>query len=200
MNPLDILIVLISILSALLPVLAAYKLARAETKFLLNSRPFSLSSDNSQKNGNFDIIFDPDVIKTIRTVREVVSFLNNELDQSSDSSKWYLPLLDKEFKTALASTISKCLQMPENELSKQVIETLYVSNSGFLRAARHLDLNIDVQNTIAEYINICSIAKYRIAICSGCVKSDSVIDNVSTYNRDDNFTNKQIIDKNILVG
>lgn len=75
MNPLDILIILISILSALLPVLAAYKLARTETKFLLNSRPFSLSSDNSQKNGDFDIIFDPNVIKTIRTVREVVSFL-----------------------------------------------------------------------------------------------------------------------------
>lgn len=200
MNPLDILIVLISILSALLSVLAAYNLARAETKFLLNSRPFSLPSDNSQKNGDFDIIFDPDVIKTIRIVREVVSFLNNELDQSSDSSKWYLPLLDNEFKTALASTIYKCLQMPENELSKQVIETLYVSNSGFLRAAKHLNLNIDVQNTIAEYINICSIAKYRIAICSGCVKSDSVIDNVSTYNRDNNFTNNQILDKNILVG
>ncbi len=200
MNPLDILIALISILSALLPVLAAYKLARAETKLFLNSRPFSLSSDNSLKNGNFDIIFDPDVIKTIRTVREVVSFLNNELDHSSESSKWYLPLLDKEFKTALVSTISKCLQIPENELSKQIIETLYISNSGFLRAAKHLDLNKDVLNTIAQYVNTCSIAKYRIAFCSGCVKSNSVIDNVSTYNRDNNFTNKQIIDKNILVG
>lgn len=78
---------------------------------------------------------DSDVVKTIGIIRNSVSLLNEGLDTSSQSIKWYLPLLDNEFKTAFVGTISKCLQMPENELSKQVIETLYASTSAFLRAA-----------------------------------------------------------------
>jgi len=108
--------------------------------------------------------------------------------------------MDSEFKSALLSTVSKCLRIPTNELSKQIIETLFVSTSSFLRAAKLLDLNKDVQSAIAEYVEICSIAKCRVDFRNAYVETDSAINNESTYNRDSNFANRQISDRNILVG
>lgn len=96
--------------------------------------------------------------------------------------------------------VSKCLRIPTNELSKQIIETLFVSTSSFLRAAKLLDLNKDAQSTIAKYAKICSIAKCKVELCNAYVDTDSAVNNESTYNRDSNFANKQISDRNILVG
>lgn len=143
---------------------------------------------------------DTDVIKAIGIIRVSVLLLNKGLDDSSESDKWYLPLLDDEFRTALASTLTKCLHMPGNELSKQIIETLYASTSAFLRAAKQLDLTNDVQITIAEYAEICSIAKRKIELCNANEKCGSTVSDVNTYNDDSDLANKQISDKSILVG
>ena len=83
---------------------------------------------------------------------------------------------------------------------KEIIETLFISTSSFLRATKLLDLNKDVQSAIAEYAEICSIAKCRVDLCNAYVENDSAVNNESTYNRDSNFANKQISDRNILVG
>lgn len=157
-------------------------------------------NDCYQSNDGSHIFSDPDVIKTIGIIRDSVSRLNAELAESSNKNEWYSSLMDSKFKSALLSTVSKCLRIPTNELSKQIIETLFVSTSSFLRAAELLDLNKDVQSAIAEYADICSIAKCRVDLCNAYVETDVAVKNESTYNRDSNFTNKQISDRNILVG
>lgn len=200
MNALEFLISVLLSLGALLSVLAAYEVMRSASKILINSKTLPPLKGRYQADVAHDLISNPAAIKTIGIIRNSVSLLNEALDTSSQSIKWYLPLLDNEFKTALVGTVSKCLQMPENELSKQVIETLYASTSAFLRAAKLLDLNNDVQGTIAEYVDICSIAKKGIDLCNAYEAPDSAVNNVNTYTDDSNLANKQICDKSILVG
>ena len=179
---------------------AAYKAVHSAPKFKMNAKALPQLNDCYQSNDGSHIFSDPDVIKTIGIIRDSVSRLNAELAESSNKNEWYSSLMDSEFKSALLSTVSKCLRTPANELSKQIIETLFVSTSSFSRAAKLLDLNKDVQSTIAEYTEICSIAKYRADLCNAYVETYSAVNNESTYNRDSNFANKQISDRNILVG
>lgn len=200
MNALEFLISVLLSLGALLSVLAAYEVKRSASKLIINAKTLPPLKGRYQTDDAYDLISNPAAIKTIGIIRNSVSLLNEVLDTSSQSIKWYLPLLDNEFKTALVGTVSKCLQMPENELSKQVIETLYASTSAFLRAAKLLDLNDDVQGTIAEYVDICSIAKNGIDLCNAYEAPDSAVNNVNTYTDDSNLANKQICDKSILVG
>lgn len=180
--------------------LAAYKAVHSARKFKMSAKALPQLNGCYQSNDGSHIFSDPDVIKTIGIIRDSVSRLNAELAESSNKNEWYSSLMDSEFKSALLSTVSKCLRIPANELSKQIIETLFISTSSFLRAAKLLDLNKDVQSTIAEYAEICSIAKRRLDLCNAYVKTDSAVNNESTYNRDSNFANKQISDRNILVG
>ena len=180
--------------------LAAYKAVHSAPKFKMSAKTLPQLNDCYQSNDGSHIFSDPDVIKTIGIIRDSVSLLNAELDDSSNKSEWYSLLMDAEFKSALLSTVSKCLRIPTNELSKQIIETLFVSTSSFYRAAKLLDLNEDVQSVIADYAEICSIAKCRVDLCNSNVETDSAVNNVSTYNCDSNFANKQISDRNILVG
>lgn len=200
MNALEFLISVLSSLSALLTVLAAYKVMHSATNLKFSERALPQLKDCYLSNEDCDISSDADVVETVGIIRDSVSLLNEGLADSSKSVKWYLPLLDNEFKAALVSTLSKCLHMPENELSKQVIETLYASISVFLRAAKQLDLSNDVQITIAEYVKICSIAKCRIELCEAYEKTGSTVSNVNTYKGDSDLVNKQISDKSILVG
>lgn len=200
MNALEILISVLSIYCALLSILAAYKVMHSTSKLKLNGNALLHSKDCKQSGEDCGIFSDTDVIKAIGIIRVSVLLLNKGLDDSSESDKWYLPLLDDEFRTALASTLTKCLHMPGNELSKQIIETLYASTSAFLRAAKQLDLTNDVQITIAEYAEICSIAKRKIELCNANEKCGSTVSDVNTYNDDSDLANKQISDKSILVG
>lgn len=180
--------------------LAAYRAVHSAPKFKMSAKALPQLNDCYQFNDGSHIFSDPDVIKTIGIIRDSVSRLNAELAESSNKNEWYSSLMDSEFKSALLSTVSKCLRIPTNELSKQIIETLFVSTSSFLRAAKLLDLNKDVQSAIAEYAEICSIAKCRVDLCNAYVETDAAVNNESTYNRDSNFANKQISDRNILVG
>lgn len=200
MNALEFLISLLTGLCTLLSVLAAYKAVHSAPKFKMSAKALPQLNGCYQSNDGSHIFSDPDVIKTIGIIRDSVSRLNAELAESSNKNEWYSSLMDSEFKSALLSTVSKCLRIPANELSKQIIETLFISTSSFLRAAKLLDLNIDVQRTIAEYAEICSIAKCRVDLCNAYVETDSAVNNESTYNRDSNFANKQNSDRNILVG
>lgn len=200
MNALEFLISLLTGLCTLLSVLAAYKAVHSARKFKMSAKALPQLNGCYQSNDGSHIFSDPDVIKTIGIIRDSVSRLNAELAESSNKNEWYSSLMDSEFKSALLSTVSKCLRIPANELSKQIIETLFISTSSFLRAAKLLDLNKDVQSTIAEYAEICSIAKRRVDLCNAYVETDSAVNNESTYNRDSNFANKQISDRNILVG
>lgn len=180
--------------------LAAYKAVHSAPKSKMSAKALPQLIDCYQSNVGSHIFSDPDVIKTIGIIRDSVSLLNAELDESNNKNEWYSSLMDAEFKSALLSTVSKCLRIPTNELSKQIIETLFVSTSSFYRAAKLLDLNKDVQSAIAEYAEICSIAKCRVDFSNANVATDSAVNNESTYNRDSNFANKQISDRNILVG
>lgn len=180
--------------------LSAYKAVHSAPKFKMSAKALSQLYDYYYSNDASHIFSDPDVIKTIAIIRDSVSLLNVELDESNSKNDWYSSLMNDEFKSALPSTVSKCLRIPTNELSKQIIETLFVSTSSFLRAAKLLDLNKDVQSTIAKYAEICSIAKCRVDLCNAYVDTDLAVNNESTYNRDSNFANKQISDRNILVG
>lgn len=180
--------------------LAAYKTVHSAPKFKMSAKALPQLNDCYQSNDGSYIFSDPDVIKTIAIIRDSVSVLNSELDESSSKNEWYSSLMDAEFKSALLSTVSKCLRIPTNELSKQIIETLFVSTSSFLRAAKLLNLNKDVQSAIAEYAEICSIAKCKVDLCNAYAETDSAVNNESTYNRDSNFANKQSSDRNILVG
>ena len=200
MNALEFLISLLSSLCALLSVFAAYKVMHPAPKLWSNGKALPHSKDCYLSSEDCDISSDTDVVKTVGIIRDSVSLLNKGLANTSESVKWYLPLLDNEFKTALISTLSKCLNMPGNELSKRIIETLYASTSVFLRAAKQLDLTNDVQITIAEYAKICSIAKCRIELCEACEKSGTTVSNVNTYKDDSDLANKQISNKSILVG
>lgn len=200
MNALEFLISLLTGLCTLLSVLAAYRAVHSTPKFKMSAKALPQLNDCYQSNDDSHIFSDPDVIKTIGIIRDSVSRLNAELAESSNKNEWYSSLMDSEFKSALLSTVSKCLRIPTNELSKQIIETLFISTSSFLRAAKLLYLNIDVQNAIAEYAEICSIAKCRVDFCNAYVETDSAVNNESTYNRDSNFANRQISDRNILVG
>lgn len=200
MSALEFLISLLSSLCALLSVFAAYKVMHPAPKLCSNGKALPHSIDCYLSSEDCDISSDSDVVKTVGIIRDSVSLLNKGLTNSSESVKWYLPLLDNEFKTALISTLSKCLNMPGNELSKRIIETLYASTSVFLRAAKQLDLTNDVQITIAEYAKICSIAKCRIELCEACEKSGTTVSNVNTYKDDSDLANKQISNKSILVG
>lgn len=200
MNALEFLISLLTGLCTLLSVLAAYRAVHSAPKFKMSAKALPQLNDCYQFNDGSRIFSDPDVIKTIGIIRDAVSHLNAELAESSNKNEWYSSLMDSEFKSALLSTVSKCLRIPTNELSKQIIETLFVSTSSFLRAAKLLDLNKDVQSAIAEYVEICSIAKCRVDLCNAYVEINAVVNNESTYNRDSNFANKQISDRNILVG
>ena len=179
---------------------AAYKVMHPAPKLWSNGKALPHSKDCYLSSEDRDISSDSDVVKTVGIIRDSVSLLKKGLTNSSESVKWYLPLLDNEFKTALISTLSKCLNMPGNELSKRIIETLYASTSVFLRAAKQLDLTNDVQITIAEYAKICSIAKCRIELCEACEKSGTTVSNVNTYKDDSDLANKQISNKSILVG
>lgn len=200
MNALEFLISVLLSLGALLSVLAAYDVMRSASKLIINAKTLPPLKGRFQTDDAYDLISNPAVIKTIGIIRDSVSLLNEELDKSSDKNGWYLSLLDAEFKSALLSTVSKCLRMPTNELSKQIIETLFISTSSFARAAKLLNLNLDAQNAIAEYADICSIAKSRVDLCNAYVETDTVVNNESTYKRDSNFSIKQTADKNILVG
>lgn len=200
MNALEFLISLLTGLCTLLSVVAAYRAVHSARKFKMSAKVLPQLNDCYQSNDGSRIFSDPDVIKTIGIIRDSVSRLNAELAESSNKNEWYSSLMDSEFKSALLSTVSKCLRIPTNELSKQIIETLFVSTSSFLRAAKLLDLNKDVQSAIAEYAEICSIAKCRVDLCNAYVETDSAVNNESTYNRDSNFANMQISDRNILVG
>ena len=200
MNALEFLISLLTGVCTLLSVLAAYKAVHSAPKFKMSAKALQQLNDRYQSNVGSHIFSDPDVIKTIGVIRDSVSLLNAELDESSNKNEWYSSLMDAEFKSALLSTVSKCLRIPTNELSKQIIETLFVSTSSFARAAKLLNLNIDVQNAIAEYAGICSVAKSRVDLCNAYVETDTAVDNESTYKRDSNFAIKQTADKNILVG
>lgn len=200
MSALEFLISLLSSLCALLSVFAAYKVMHPAPKLWSNGKALPHSKDCYLSSEDRDISSDSDVVKTVGIIRDSVSLLNKGLTNSSESVKWYLPLLDNEFKTALISTLSKCLNMSGNELSKRIIETLYASTSVFLRAAKQLDLTNDVQITIAEYAKICSIAKCRIELCEACEKSGTTVSNVNTYKDDSDLANKQISNKSILVG
>lgn len=200
MNALEFLISLLTGLCTLLSVLAAYRAVHSAPKFKISAKALPQLNDCYQSNDGSHIFSDPDVIKTIGIIRDSVSRLNAELAESSNKNEWYSSLMDSEFKSTLLSTVSKCLRIPTNELSKQIIETLFVSTSSFLRAAKLLDLNKDVQSAIAEYAEICSIAKCRVDLCNAYVETDAAVNNESTYNRDSNFANKQISDRNILVG
>ena len=194
MNALEFLISVLASLSALLTVLAAYKVMHSATNLKFSERALPQLKDRYLSNEDCDISSDTDVVKTVGIIRDSVSLLNKGLANTSESVKWYLPLLDNEFKASLVSTLSKCLHMPGNELSKQIIETLYASTSVFLRAAKQLGL------TIAEYAKICSIAKCRIELCNAYEKSSSTVTNVNTYKDDSDLANKQISDKSILMG
>lgn len=200
MNALEFLISVVSSLCALLSVFAAYKVMHPAPKLRSCGRALPQSKDCCLSSEDCDISSDSDVVKTVGIIRDSVSLLNKGLTNSSESVKWYLPLLDNEFKTALVSTLSKCLNMPGNDLSKRIIETLYASTSVFLRAAKQLDLTNDVQITIAEYAKICSIAKCRIELCEAYEKTGSTVSNINTYKDDSDLANKQISDKSILVG
>lgn len=200
MNALEFLISVVSSLCALLSVFAAYKVMHPAPKLRSCGRALPQSKDCCLSSEDCDISSDSDVVKTVGIIRDSVSLLNKGLTNSSESVKWYLPLLDNEFKTALVSTLSKCLNMPGNELSKRIIDTLYASTSVFLRAAKQLDLTNDVQITIAEYAKICSIAKCRIELCEAYEKTGSTVSNVNTYKDDSDLANKQISNKSILVG
>ena len=200
MSALEFLISLLSSLCALLSVFAAYKVMHPAPKLWSNGKALPHSKDCYLSSEDCDISSDTDVVKTVGIIRDSVSLLNKGLANTSESVKWYLPLLDNEFKASLVSTLSKCLHMPGNELSKQIIETLYASTSVFLRAAKQLDLTNDVQITIAEYAKICSIAKCRIELCEACEKSGTTVSNVNTYKDDSDLANKQISNKSILVG
>ena len=200
MNALEFLISVLASLSALLTVLAAYKVMHSATNLKFSERALPQLKDRHLSNEDCDISSDTDVVKTVGIIRDSVSLLNKGLANTSESVKWYLPLLDNEFKASLVSTLSKCLHMSGNELSKQIIETLYASTSVFLRAAKQLGLTNDVQLTIAEYAKICSIAKCRIELCNVYEKSSSTVTNVNTYKDDSDLANKQISDKSILVG
>lgn len=200
MSALEFLISLLSSLCALLSVFAAYKVMHPAPKLWSNGKALPHSKDCYLSSEDCDISSDSDVVKTVGIIRDSVSLLNKGLTNSSESVKWYLPLLDNEFKASLVSTLSKCLHMPGNELSKQIIETLYASTSVFLRAAKQLGLTNDVQLTIAEYAKICSIAKCRIELCNAYEKSSSTVTNVNTYKDDSDLANKQISDKSILMG
>lgn len=200
MNTLEFLISVVSSLCALLSVFAAYKVMYPAPKLRSCGRALPQSKDCCLSSEDCDISSDSDVVKTVGIIRDSVSLLNKGLTNSSESVKWYLPLLDNEFKTALVSTLSKCLNMPGNELSKRIIDTLYASTSVFLRAAKQLDLTNDVQITIAEYAKICSIAKCRIELCEAYEKTGSTVSNVNTYKDDSDLANKQISNKSILVG
>lgn len=200
MNALEFLISVLASLSALLTVLAAYKVMHSATNLKFSERALPQLKDRYLSNEDCDISSDTDVVKTVGIIRDSVSLLNKGLANTSESVKWYLPLLDNEFKASLVSTLSKCLHMPGNELSKQIIETLYASTSVFLRAAKQLGLTNDVQLTIDEYAKICSIAKCKIELCNAYEKSSSTVTNVNTYKDDSDLANKQISDKNILVG
>ena len=170
MNALEFLISVVSSLCALLSVFAAYKVMHPAPKLRSCGRALPQSKDCYLSSEDCDISSDSDVVKTVGIIRDSVSLLNKGLTNSSESVKWYLPLLDNEFKTALVSTLSKCINMPGNDLSRRIIETLYASTSVFLRAAKQLDLTNDVQITIAEYAKICSIAKCRIELCEAYEK------------------------------
>lgn len=200
MNALEFLISVVSSLCALLSVFAAYKVMHPAPKLRSCGRALPQSKDCCLSSEDCDISSDSDVVKTVGIIRDSVSLLNKGLTNSSESVKWYLPLLDNEFKTALVSTLSKCLNMPGNDLSKRIIETLYASTSVFLRAAKQLDLTNDVQITIAEYAKICSIAKCRIELCEAYEKTGSTVSNINTYKDDSDLANKQISNKSILVG
>lgn len=200
MNALEFLISVLASLSALLTVLAAYKVMHSATNLKFSERALPQLKDRYLSNEDCDISSDTDVVKTVGIIRDSVSLLNKGLANTSESVKWYLPLLDNEFKASLVSTLSKCLHMLGNELSKQIIETLYASTSVFLRAAKQLGLTNDVQLTIAEYAKICSIAKCRIELCNAYEKSSSTVTNVNTYKDDSDLANKQISDKSILMG
>jgi hypothetical protein len=200
LNALEFLISLLTGLCTLLSVLAAYRAVHSTPKFKMSAKALPQLNDCYHSNDDSHIFSDPDVIKTIEIIRDSVSRLNAELAESSNKNDWYSSLMDSEFKSALLSTVSKCLRIPTNELSKQIIETLFVSTSSFLRAAKLLYLNKDVQSAIAEYAEICSIAKCRVDFCNAYVETDSAVNNESTYNRDSNFANRQISDRNILVG
>lgn len=200
MNALEFLISLLTGLCTLLSVLAAYRAVHSAPKFKMSAKALPHLNECYQSNDGSHIFSDPDAIKTIGIIRDSVSRLNAELAESSNKNEWYSSLMDSEFKSALLRTVSKCLRIPTNKLSKQIIETLFISTSSFLRAAKLLDLNKDVQSAIAEYAEICSIAKCRVDLCNAYVENDSAVNNESTYNRDSNFANKQISDRNILVG
>lgn len=200
MNALEFLISLLTGLCTLLSVLAAYRAVHSAPKFKMSAKALPHLNECYQSNDGSHIFSDPDAIKTIGIIRDSVSRLNAELAESSNKNEWYSSLMDSEFKSALLRTVSKRLRIPTNELSKQIIETLFISTSSFLRAAKLLDLNKDVQSAIAEYAEICSIAKCRVDLCNAYVENDSAVNNESTYNRDSNFANKQISDRNILVG
>lgn len=200
MNALEFLISVVSSLCALLSVFAAYKVMHPAPKLRSCGRALPQSKDCCLSSEDCDISSDSDVVKTVGIIRDSVSLLNKGLTNSSESVKWYLPLLDNEFKTALVSTLSKCLNMPGNNLSKRIIETLYASTSVFLRAAKQLDLTNDVQITIAEYAKICSIAKCRIELCEAYEKTGSTVSNINTYKDDSDLANEQISNKSILVG
>lgn len=200
MNALEFLISLLTGVCTLLSVLAAYKAVHSAPKFKMGAKALSQPNDYYHFNDGSHIFSDPDVIKTIAIIRDSVSLLNVELDESNSKNDWYSSLMNDEFKSVLLSTVSKCLRIPTNELSKQIIETLFVSTSSFLRAAKLLDLNKDAQSTIAKYAEICSIAKCKVDLCNAYVDTDSAVNNESTYNRDSNFANKQISDRIILVG
>lgn len=131
MNALEFLISVLASLSALLTVLAAYKVMHSATNLKFSERALPQLKDRYLSNEDCDISSDTDVVKTVGIIRDSVSLLNKGLANTSESVKWYLPLLDNEFKASLVSTLSKCLHMPGNELSKQIIETLYASTSVF---------------------------------------------------------------------
>lgn len=200
MNALEFLISLLTGVCTLLSLLAAYKAVHSAPKFKMSGKALSKLNDYYHSTDGSHIFSDPDVIKTIAIIRDSVSLLNVELDESNSKNDWYSSLMNDEFKSALLSTVSKCLRIPTNELSKQIIETLFVSTSSFLRAAKLLDLDKDAQSTIAKYADICSIAKCKVDLCNAYLYTDSAVNNESTYNRDSNFANKQISDRNILVG
>lgn len=136
MNALEFLISVASSLCALLSVFAAYKVMHPAPKLRSCGRALPQSKDCCLSSEDCDISSDSDVVKTVGIIRDSVSLLNKGLTNSSESVKWYLPLLDNEFKTALVSTLSKCLNMPGNDLSKRIIETLYASTSVFFTRSK----------------------------------------------------------------
>lgn len=137
MSALEFLISLLSSLCALLSVFAAYKVMHPAPKLWSNGKALPHSKDCYLSSEDCDISSDSDVVKTVGIIRDSVSLLNKGLTNSSESVKWYLPLLDNEFKTALISTLSKCLNMPGNELSRSGLSKHFMQAPLFFYAQQN---------------------------------------------------------------